>query len=729
MAIVMMVSLFTVAKWDAANTRGKKEYIEARGEIVVIFDNPVSDEFLGNIIASFNTRVELVQHIEDYALFFVEDSTKYKFIMEDLQSDPQVAAVQANVPIETLGFSNDPYADAQWAIKNPGHYSFLTGAGIKEKAATEDVDMDVAEAWELFDRKVHKQKDVTVAIVDTGIDYKHPDLADNMWVNRNEIPDDKIDNDNNGYVDDIYGWDFYNKDASTCHYKYYPEYDMNLSDPEDNDDHGTHVAGIIGAIANNNQGIAGIASNVNLKLMTLKINGGKDGKGNVSSAIEAVKYATKMGADICNMSWGTSNNSESLKTVMKESDLLFVSAAGNTGTNNDTNPVYPASFELNNMISVTFINSTGQLTKLSNFGSSSIDLAAPGEDIFSTVVGSYGTMTGSSMAAPQVAGVAAMLYAHSDYVYPSNVRDLIINSRKPLKNLEEFMKYPGIPNAFAAEMASDGLAEDTIPPELSFETIYYNAEMLIPIKVTDQGGSGLRVLKWIIGARKPEDFSRGMTGFEVKDNRISVSRAGIYTFYAADYAGNEIIQSYEVKEDKTAPKVSSYFTVADNYKSRTITTKVNDAQSGIRKAKYMVGTKTAADFLPADAGTEIKLKDGKGSFKVKKDGTYTIFVTDNRGNSTVKKIVVKTVKATDIKFSRSKVTLGEGENYTLKAFVKPVTTTDKITYTSSNKSIVTVTDTGIIKAIREGKAYITAKTSSGTNAVCQVIIIKKPNIE
>jgi subtilisin family serine protease len=128
--------------------------------------------------------------------------------------------------------------------------------------------------------------------------------------------------------------------------------------------------------------------------MSLKINGGPKGTGNLASAVEAVKYATRMGADICNLSWGTSSYTASLEQVMKESDMLFIAAAGNTGDDNNNAPVYPASLKLDNLISVTFVDSAGELTGLSNYGSNTVDLAAPGEDILSTIVGNYSSMSG-----------------------------------------------------------------------------------------------------------------------------------------------------------------------------------------------------------------------------------------------------------------------------------------------------------------------------------------------
>jgi hypothetical protein len=429
-----------------------------------------------------------------------------------------------------------------------------------------------------------------------------------------------------------------------------------------------------------------------------------------------------MGADICNMSWGTSQYTAGLKQIMKESDMLFVAAAGNTGDNNNDKPIYPASFGLDNLISVTFIDSTGELTYLSNYGTEVVDLAAPGEDIFSTAVGSYVSMSGSSMAAPQVSGVAAILYALNDHLYPANVKEILVDNVKLLPDLEGKMKHAGIPSAYQSLMAANNLLQDVKPPKMSFDTIYNKNLILIPVSTEDIGGSGIRVIKWYMGEKSLEDFQRGMNGTKVEDNQISISKEGVYTFYSADYAGNEIVQTYEVIADTTAPSLASTYTISNTYKSRTITVRVSDKQSGLKRVKYMSGIKKAVDFLPAGAGTMIEVKDGTGTFKVKSDGTYTIFASDNRGNLIITPIVIKTIKAIDIKLIHNKKTLHIQDQYSLLPVIKPINTTDIISYVSSNEKIATVSANGKISAVAKGKAYITARTSSGLTASCEIIV-------
>lgn len=626
--------------------------------------------------------------------------------------------------LSSFGVSKDQYSDTQWYINNAGKYTKLTKLAAQEITSTPDVDMDVAEAWQAMADAGLKKKEVVIAIIDTGVDYQHPELADHMWINQGEIPGDNIDNDNNGYVDDVYGWDFYNNDSTVCHYVYSDLYQKNLADPNDNDNHGTHVAGAIAAAMNNEIGIAGIASNIDIKIMSLKINGGKNGTGDMSNAVKAIQYASMMGADICNLSWGSNQDYLELEAAMKESGMLFVAAAGNEGANIDDVPLYPASLELDNLISVTYIDADGDLTGYSNFGKKSVDIAAPGEDIFSTIVGSYSNASGSSMAAPQVSAVAALLYAYGDNLYASNVKDIILGNLKPISGLKDVTKYGGIPSAYKAILAAGSLQQDTQAPTLAFTTQYNQGDMTVLVDAADEGGSNLRVVKWMIGEKELKDFKKGTAGTTVVNHQVDFTKAGYYTFYAADYAGNEVSQVYEVTADTAPPKLSATFTVAPDYKSRTVTVKAGDSESGLKRVKYMEGTRTAEEFLPADAGTELKVTGDKGTFTTKKDGIYTIFAVDYRGNMTVKKIAVKTVKATGIKLNYKSKTLKPGDAFILRPVITPSGSTDLITYLSSNKKVAVVSPTGKVTALRTGKAYITARTASGLTVKCLITVNK-----
>jgi len=265
-------------------------------------------------------------------------------------------------------------------------------------------------------------QDVLVAVIDTGIDASHVDLDDNMWANAGETGTDGdgadkstngLDDDGNGYVDDWRGWDFYNND----------------NDPSDDNSHGTHVAGTIGAVGDNNTGVAGICWDVSLVGVKFL---GADGYGSTADAIDAVQYATSIGADIQNNSWGGCGASDDLEDAIKNANsngVLFVAAAGNENSNNDSVPSYPSSYEVPNIVSVAATDEDDKLASFSNYGANSVDLAAPGVNILSTVPGdSYDSFQGTSMAAPHVTGAAALLMSANAGLTHLDVKGALFNS-------------------------------------------------------------------------------------------------------------------------------------------------------------------------------------------------------------------------------------------------------------------------------------------------------------
>jgi len=691
-----------------------------RDLILLLNERPDEGDFTA-VFGPYEKSVDIKKHVDDFLLVSVKDNGIYGEVVNYLENNPVVKSVEPDAEVQLMQYTKDTYTSAQWPIYNPGYYSVYSGNKSREILSAKDVDMDVAEAWEFMEQENAERKEVIVAIIDTGVDYTHPDLADHIWVNKDEIPGDGIDNDKNGYVDDIYGWDFYNDDASVCHYKYNSVLKLNLALPEDNDDHGTHIAGIIGAVANNGIGIAGIASNIDIKLMILKINGGASGTGSISDAVLAIKYATRMGADICNISWGTTQYSSVLKEAIRESDMLFVAAAGNSGRDNDTRPVYPASFMLDNIISVTFLDPNGKLTKLSNYGKGSVEIAAPGVDIMSTAVGTYQTLSGSSMAAPHVTAVASLLYSYNKNMYPQAVKDIIIKTLKPFPELESKLLYPGIPSAYNAVREAANISEDITPPIIDIDVVFDKENILVPLYVTDEG-SGIRVIRWLAGRWETEDFARGTAGLEANNNYFRISKAGEYTIYASDYAGNEIVQRYDIEDDVTPPVILYSYRISEDYSQRTVNIRVIDGQSGIRRVKYMPGKRNASSFLPAGSGVEMELKGGKVSFNVSNDGIYTLYAIDNRGNQVVEIIDVKTIIARDIKFIRKESVMNVGEESYIRASIKPANTTDVITYTSSDESIAVINNKGKVTALKEGTVTITARTNSGLKATCKVVV-------
>lgn len=364
---------------------------------------------------------------------------------------------------------SDEFSTYQWGLKNDGEFRLIElvqkfkyvdnlysevnnggnlsipkpGPGNYESKVTHAVsgiDIDIQPAWTLYDQAQNKRS-VIVAIIDTGIDINHQELRNAIWTNPGETDGDGIDNDGNGYVDDIHGWNFYSNNNKV------------FSGSEDS--HGTHAAGTISA-SRGSYGIAGITDNNYVKIMPLKALGGEEGVGSPDAVIKAIKYAEEKGASICNLSMGTTGYSEELAQTIKNSHMLFVVSCGNGGVsglgyNTDLYPVYPASLPYDNIISVANILFDGTLSKDSNYGAASVDIAAPGTYILSTIPdNSYGYMSGTSMAAPMVTGVAAMLYSYRTDISLGDVKNIILGSSRKLDTLSGKVVSGGLLDAYSA---------------------------------------------------------------------------------------------------------------------------------------------------------------------------------------------------------------------------------------------------------------------------------------
>lgn len=388
-----------------------------------------------------------------------------------LRTDARVAFAEPDYTVSVSVIPNDANFGSLWGLHNTG-----------QSGGTVDADIDAPEAWDLSVGSLQ----TVVAVIDTGIDYRHPDLYRNIWINQQEIPthirnnlvdsdgdglitfwdlnhpsnagkvndwngngyidagdilhnssgwEDGIDNDGNGYVDDLIGWDWVNND----------------NDPIDDHNHGTHVAGTIGATGNDGVGVVGV--NWRVQLVPLKFLSAS-GSGSTSNAINAVNYMVGKNIRISNNSWGGGGYSSGLFNAINSARNIghvFVAAAGNNSSNNDSTAFYPANYNLDNIISVAATTRNDTLASFSNFGANTVDLGAPGASIYSTVRnGGYATYSGTSMAAPHVAGVVALIRSGDPEMSHNDVIQRILQSVDPLPALNGITVSGGRLNAFNA---------------------------------------------------------------------------------------------------------------------------------------------------------------------------------------------------------------------------------------------------------------------------------------
>lgn len=347
------------------------------------------------------------------------------FTIEELQNSPYVEYVEPNYIYRINKLPNDPELPKLWGLINTGDNNPNGTKGI------EGVDIDAERAWDIQTGS----RDVVVAVIDTGVDHTIADISENMWTNDAELNGKPgVDDDNNGFVDDIYGYDFVNNDG----------------DPKDDHGHGSHVAGTIGAKGDDGKGLVGVAWNV--RMMGLKFLS-KSGGGSLEDALKSIDYATQMGADIMSNSWGGGGFSQALYDSIERASnkgILFVAAAGNHRANNDERPSYPASYEVPNVISVAAVDNRGQLASFSCYGKTSVDMGAPGVDIMSSTPDGYAVWDGTSMATPHVSGVAALVLSNEPNISMTDLRDRLIKTSRPISGLRGKVASNGIINAYHA---------------------------------------------------------------------------------------------------------------------------------------------------------------------------------------------------------------------------------------------------------------------------------------
>lgn len=360
-------------------------------------------------------QIEMPEHLEVQSV-------------RDRIQDPDLQWVEPNHSVQAMVLPNDPHYAQQWALRNVGQNGGIPGADLLAEIA-----------WDTQ----RTADSIVVGILDSGIDWQHPDLVHNLWQNLAEDADgdgkvlewngtqwifdpgdeNGIDDDQNGYIDDFIGWDFVNNDNNPSDDHFFG--------------HGTHVAGIIGAEGNNGIGITGVSWQV--QIMGLKFLN-PTGTGYTSDAIEALQYALGMGAHLSNHSWGGSIYSQAFDQVVQQADqqghMLIAAAGNNFGNDNDLAPLFPASLPHENVFSVGASNEEDIIARFSNIGMNSVDLFAPGRGIFSTLPQNrYGYLSGTSMAAPFVSGALALLYSQRGVLPPVKTKEILLRAVKPVPSM------------------------------------------------------------------------------------------------------------------------------------------------------------------------------------------------------------------------------------------------------------------------------------------------------
>ena len=343
-----------------------------------------------------------------------------------LAKHPGVEYIEPNFEYTTLNSkASDADFEKQWGLHNTGKNS-----GSWWNPGKAGIDISALKAWDI----TKGDQALKIAVIDTGVDYRHEDLAKNMMVNlveQNGI--EGVDDDGNGYIDDIYGYDFANNDG----------------DPLDGHGHGTHCAGVIGA-NHNAVGIAGVMKDVQILAIQFLT---ATGRGTLEGALKAIDYATSRGVNIMSNSWGGGGRSQALFEAIeraRDAGIIFVAAAGNSKNDNDVKAVYPANYKLDNVISVGALDGKGKKASFSNWGKKTVHVFAPGVDIYSTVTNNrYKKMSGTSMACPHVSGVVGLLLANEPNLNFTEVKQRLMSTSVQSGELSDF-SASGYVNAFNA---------------------------------------------------------------------------------------------------------------------------------------------------------------------------------------------------------------------------------------------------------------------------------------
>ncbi|UNC93474.1 S8 family serine peptidase [Candidatus Contubernalis alkaliaceticus] len=661
------------------NNIDSKEQSYIEGEILVRFKPQASNKLaaMESLHENMGTKaVKSFEGLKGLQLVELPKGMTVEDAVNKYNKNPDILYAEPNYLLYTHGeqvFPNDPFFDQLWGLHN-------TGQSIRGTLGTADADIDAPEAWEI----ITGSEEVIIAVIDTGVDYNHPDLINNIWRNPNEVLDG-TDTDGNGYVDDIVGWDFYSND----------------NDPMDEHSHGTHVSGTIAAEGNNELGITGVMWNA--KIMPLRFLS-PTGSGTTENAVEAILYANANGAHIINNSWGGGEFSQALKDAICASTAVVVCSAGNDVSNNDIIFNYPTSYNCPNIISVAATDNQDGLASFSNYGSNTVHVGAPGVRTFSTVTREPDYSQGITI--------------FSDDMTTLDNWDTSNYANKPWGL--STVRFASAPSS-AADNSGDDYEDDEFAWLLLNDSIdlssSLHAKMTFNLWLnTEENYDGV-----LFGYSLDRhvfytlDSWSGSTGGEFHPFEVDLSDAcGEFEVYLAFILLSDCCNNFE----------GAYIDDVEILTTNTISS-YSEAYA------YYSGTSMAAPHVSGLAGLIKALDPDLSNLEIREtilDNVDTISSLEGKvstgGRINARKALESLVPITGVSLNKTALTLVEGETDTLIANIEPAEASQEVIWTSSNPAAATVDNQGRVTAVSKGTAVIKAVSAANSEiwSTCDVTV-------
>ena len=570
----------------------------------------------------------------------------------NLSQDPEVEYVEPNYIVTRQALPNDPQFTSLYGLNNTG-----------QTGGTVDADIDAPEAWDI---ETGSSNPILVAVLDSGIDFNHQDLQANIWRNPNEIANNGIDDDGNGFVDDISGWDFVNND----------------NNPQDDLNHGTHVSGTIAAVGNNGIGITGVSWSA--QILPVKFLN-RFGQGSTANAIRALNYAVALGARVSNLSYGGTAFSQGLYDTIAAANNaghIVVAAAGNSSNNSDNFPIYPAAYDLPNIISVAATDASDQLANFSNFGPTTIDLAAPGVNTLRTVpFNNYATMNGTSMSTPHVAGVVSLMLAKQPSLTITDLKSTLLSTVDPLPSLTGRTVSGGRVNAFQAL--------SSLAPQISVTSINGVMEFAISETTSFVASGGTAPYVW-------SSTNPSIAMIDAAGNFTALA-PGVVQITATDSSNNSGTSANVVVTRISVTPSNGSVGVGQSLRF--------SANGGVAPYSYSVSNPTVASI---NAIT--------GELTALAIGNTVVNVIDNAGNN----VSSGTITVSDISLTPQSGLLGVGDNMQFNATggVAP------FTWSSSNPGVANINGSGLLTALTAGTTTVSVTDSLGMTVNSGVVEVR-----